>query len=82
MNTFTRKRFGLGVIFLSVLAGLVLYLFGVPLITYESIEMPMGAKDGVSMMHIAAHWPLVVLFVTAAIGAVLSARSRNEKTNG
>jgi hypothetical protein len=42
----------------------------------------MGAKDGVSMMHIAAHWPLVVLFVTAAIGAVLSARSRNEKTNG
>jgi hypothetical protein len=82
MNTFTRKRFGFGLIFVSVLAGLVLHLFGVPLITYESIEMPMGAKDGVSMMHIATCWPLGVLFVTAVIGTVLVARSRHERTNG
>ena len=82
MTTFPRKGFGLGVIFVSVLAGMVLYLFGVPLVTYDSHAMSAGAKDGVSMVQVAARWPLVVLFVTAGVGAVLAARSRHERTNG
>jgi hypothetical protein len=82
MTTFTRRRLGLGFVFLSLLAGIVLYLFGVPLITYESHAMPVGARDGVSTMHIATHWPLVVLCATAMIGAVLAAVSRDGKTNG
>jgi hypothetical protein len=77
MTTSMRKRFGLGVIFVSVLAGVVLSLFGVPLLSYES-----HAMDGVSLAHIEAHWPLIVLLAIATIGAIMAARSRLGKTNG
>ena len=82
MNTFNRKRFGLGVAFVSVFAGLALYLFGVPLVTYKAHSMREGLNDGVITMHIAVHWSVVVLLVTAVIGGVLAARSRHEKANG
>jgi len=63
----------------SLLTGFVLYLVGVPLISYESHSYSIGAKDGVSTIFLSARWPLVILLVTTLVGVLLSVLRKHEK---
>jgi hypothetical protein len=78
MTMSTKKRIGFGFVCGAVLAGLLLLVFGIPLVTCESHGSLIGAKDGVMVTHVAFHWPLTVLMVVAMAG-VLFARGGYKK---
>ena len=76
MKTITRKKLGALLLGVSILSGLVLSLFGVSLINYDSHSSTSRATDGFGRTEFSISWLLVTLLVTGCIGAVLLVRAR------
>jgi hypothetical protein len=73
MNNFARRWSGAGILGTSILVGLYLHLSGVPLQTLVQSQTE-TSPDGRMMWTVAeykTHWPLMVLYITGALGLCL-----------
>lgn len=68
MKESTRKILGASMALLAIIALVVLWLAGLPLVTMSSEHF---AGTGAMSYHIRLHWPLVVSCVAFIVGLVL-----------
>jgi hypothetical protein len=72
MKTSTRKSLGALVVVVSVLAALVLYLSGVPLLSLEKSQTGSFPSGTVTSWCFCfdVHWSLVAVCISACLGAI------------
>jgi uncharacterized membrane protein len=72
MNAFARKWAGGAIMGISFFVGIYLYFSGVPLMTLVERQTKTYPNGGMMVVaNYKAHWPLIALFVTGALGLCL-----------
>jgi hypothetical protein len=68
MKTSARRRFGVATLIISPLVGLVLFLSGVPLLTFTGSHTSSFAGGRITSFCYKLHWPLLAVCAAGLVG--------------